>query len=772
MSSSSAPAAPITYRRSPKRSPGRRRRSVPTRRSSTRPARSAARQAGFAVTIAAVAARTVRQFVRSRQLLITTFVGGATIMVLFRYIFAGAITPGQVAYVDFLVPGMVLTSVLITGTGSATGIADDISQGFAERLRSLPTKRLALIGGRVLAETIVAAIGTDFSAALGFALGFRLHGSATQALAAFGICVVCGFAFAWVFVVLGLAAGNPQAAQGLSMLAYPVIFVSSAYVRVDTLPGWMQPAAEHQPVTAMCDAVRSLALGDPALAGLAHTTGYWVLMSLAWAAGITILFAPLAVLQFHGRRKPGSAMLARRTSHERFGVPSALSSFGEADTRVVDDFLEDLGRAVDSPVVLRTVLDGLAGGDHGRRSAHGGGAGDDRLVTPASVAPERACAAPPFATLRGAEPGEVVAVTEAADPSGDTGRPDPTGATTPTEFVEALRRLKRWTGWGYRRLERQAAAAGHVLPRSTVTAALARDALPREDLVAAFARACGCDDGETARWVTARRGLAAAPGSRPPDGTRPSTPAAPAGEPPDNWPAERHVSGRAAVVSLALAAAIALAMYLISSDSADLAGPPPGGTAPGGSATPPIMHRPTVGTAAPRPTGASATSARPPATTPSGPQPAAAPGTTAAGTRVTTQTSDRPAPTSDPTGPPATSGPAPPAAMRQCTDLTYRHEGTRRVQLPSYDSSVDCVLSYGATGEGVSVLQTALISCNNARYVTLTHVYDQKTAEAVAWIQAASGAEFADGIYRADTRSVLNWVYHDGTAGTCARYDG
>lgn len=266
--------------------------------SATQPARPSARQAGFATTVAAVAARTVRKFVRSPQLMVTSFVGSATFIVLFRYIFGGAIARGRVSYADFLIPGMVLTSVLISGPGTATGIADDISQGFTDRLRSLPTRRLALIGGRVLAETVIAALGTAFTAALGFAVGFRLHGSVAQALAALGLCMVCGFAFTWVFAALGLAAGNPQAAQGMSMLAYPVIFVSSAYVPVSTLPGWMQPVAEHQPVTAMVNAVRSLALGDPALAGLAHTTGYWVLVALTWAAGITVLFAPLTVLQF------------------------------------------------------------------------------------------------------------------------------------------------------------------------------------------------------------------------------------------------------------------------------------------------------------------------------------------------------------------------------------------------------------------------------------------------------------------------------------------
>jgi ABC-2 type transport system permease protein len=153
---------------------------------------------------------------------------------------------------------------------------------------------LALLAGRAVGDSCVVAWAAAVTAALGFALGFRLHDTLMQALLAFGLCLVCGFAFLWIFICVGLVSRNAQAAQGLSMLAYPVIFVSSAYVRVNTLPGWMQPVAQHQPVTVMCNAVRSLALGDPALAGVGHTTTYWALLSLAWAAGITLVFAPLA----------------------------------------------------------------------------------------------------------------------------------------------------------------------------------------------------------------------------------------------------------------------------------------------------------------------------------------------------------------------------------------------------------------------------------------------------------------------------------------------
>ena len=254
--------------------------------------------AGMGATVSVIAARTLRKYMHTPQLLVSTVVGGAMFMILFRFIFGGSIRFGTVPYVDFLIPGMVLTSVLITGTGTAAGVAEDQNQGFFDRLRSLPARRVALLAGRAVGDTGVVIWGTAVTAALGFALGFRLQGSVGQALLAFGLCIVCGFAFLWVFICIGLASRNAQAAQGFAMLAYPVIFVSSAYVRVDTLPGWMQPVAAHQPVTVMCNAIRSLALGSPSLAGLGHTTTYWVLLSLAWAAGIALVFAPLGVVLF------------------------------------------------------------------------------------------------------------------------------------------------------------------------------------------------------------------------------------------------------------------------------------------------------------------------------------------------------------------------------------------------------------------------------------------------------------------------------------------
>jgi ABC-type multidrug transport system permease subunit len=104
-----------------------------------------------------------------------------------------------------------------------------------------------------------------------------------------------GFAFTWVFVTIGLVAGNAQAAQGMSLLVFPLTFVSSAYVLVRSMPGWLQAFAEDQPITVMVDAVRALCLGDRAQALLGHGAGHYVAWALLWTAGLIAVFAPLAV---------------------------------------------------------------------------------------------------------------------------------------------------------------------------------------------------------------------------------------------------------------------------------------------------------------------------------------------------------------------------------------------------------------------------------------------------------------------------------------------
>ncbi|HZM39351.1 MAG TPA: ABC transporter permease [Acidimicrobiales bacterium] len=258
----------------------------------------AARPAGAITAATTVAARSVRRFVRTPQLLVISTITGAMFLLIFRYVFGGAIETGPVQYVTFMVPGYIVTSVLFTGSNASSSVAQDLEEGFTDRLRSLPVSRTAVLAGRVVAESALLALGLTATLAIGFAVGFRPQGTGVEAIAAFGLVLTFGFAFMWLFVSVGLVAGNVQAAQGMSLLIFPLSFVSSAMVPVESMPGWLQPIAENQPITVMTNAVRSLALGDPALAGLSGTTAHYVTLSLVWAAGLVAVFAPLAVARF------------------------------------------------------------------------------------------------------------------------------------------------------------------------------------------------------------------------------------------------------------------------------------------------------------------------------------------------------------------------------------------------------------------------------------------------------------------------------------------
>ena len=250
------------------------------------------------VSTVTVAGRTVKKFIRTPQLIVAGTAQGALFLLIFRYVFGGAVAhTGSLPYVDFLVPGFVATSVLFTGMGASAGVADDLGLGLMDRLRSLPISRFSIIDGNVWANTALTTLSLAITTAIGFAIGFRIHNGVVPALEAFGLCVLYGFAFCWLFVALGLFAGSPQAAQSLSFLVFPLTFVSSAYVPVATMPGWMQVVANHQPVTAMVNTVRILVEGHGAAAVLGHPLHYYLPASLAWSALIVVMAGPLAVIR-------------------------------------------------------------------------------------------------------------------------------------------------------------------------------------------------------------------------------------------------------------------------------------------------------------------------------------------------------------------------------------------------------------------------------------------------------------------------------------------
>jgi ABC-2 type transport system permease protein len=258
-----------------------------------------AKTTSIGISTLQVTKRGLLRYFRTPQLVLLGTIQGALFLLIFRYVFGGAMSIHGTSYVDFLVPGFVTTGVLFTGQGAATAVAEDLEQGFVDRLRSLPVPRASFLAGRAIADTVWTAWGLLVAIAVGVGVGFRPNGSAAADLAALGLCVLFGFAFEWLFLLLGLLSGTPQAAQGLAFLVFPLTFVSSAYVPVGSMAGWLQAFAQHQPITYMVDAVRALTLGPAASSEqLGHSAGYFTAWGLVWAAGIVLVFAPLAVARY------------------------------------------------------------------------------------------------------------------------------------------------------------------------------------------------------------------------------------------------------------------------------------------------------------------------------------------------------------------------------------------------------------------------------------------------------------------------------------------
>jgi ABC-2 type transport system permease protein len=256
--------------------------------------------ARFLTATGQAAKRSALQALRSPQLLIMPTILGALFLLIFRYVFGGAIDAGQgIDYVDYLVPGFVVQTILWTGMNFPAGVAEDAASGVYDRFRSLPIPRAAVVAGRSLADFALVTWTLAVGVGIGFAVGFRTHGDLGAVLTAGALTLVISYVFTWLFISLGLVAGNAQAAQGMaSLLVIPMAFLSSAFVPVDTMPGWIQPVAEHQPFTAFVNAVRSLSLGGTDVAGVGHSTGYWVGLSLVWCAGILAVFSAFAVARF------------------------------------------------------------------------------------------------------------------------------------------------------------------------------------------------------------------------------------------------------------------------------------------------------------------------------------------------------------------------------------------------------------------------------------------------------------------------------------------
>lgn len=242
-----------------------------------------------------IAGRNLRHFLRQPRLIVFSTIQPVMFVLLFAYVFGGAIggaLPEGVSYIDFLLPGIFVQSAAFRSTQTAVGLAEDLERGVVDRFRSMPMARSAVLNGRTLADLVRSLFVLALMIAVGYLIGFRFRGGVIEALAAIAVVTAFGYALSWLFAWLALVVPGAEAAQSASFVAtFPLVFASSAFVPVETMPSWLESFAEVSPVTYTVDATRALSLGVGEFAAPLIGTTLWMI-------GICVVFMPLAVRRY------------------------------------------------------------------------------------------------------------------------------------------------------------------------------------------------------------------------------------------------------------------------------------------------------------------------------------------------------------------------------------------------------------------------------------------------------------------------------------------
>src|SRR5919106_1245657 len=233
-----------------------------------------------------LAQRNLIRIVRAPDLLTAFTVQPIMFVLLFVYVFGGAISvPAEFdGYADFLIPGIVIQNIAFGGFATALGLADDLNRGLIDRFRSLPMARAAVLAGRTIADIATNLLSLTIVLVVGLIVGFGFNESVPSIVLGFILVVMIGYAFSWVFAYIGLVASSPEAANAFGFMAiFPLTFISSAFVPPETMPGVLEAFANFNPFTTMVDALRALWQGTPA------GTDVWA--AFVWTIGITVAFA-------------------------------------------------------------------------------------------------------------------------------------------------------------------------------------------------------------------------------------------------------------------------------------------------------------------------------------------------------------------------------------------------------------------------------------------------------------------------------------------------
>jgi ABC-2 type transport system permease protein len=239
-----------------------------------------------------LAKRNLIRIPRQPDLLIAYTIQPVMFVLLFVYVFGGAINSGPFDYVDFLLPGIIVQSIAFGGFVTAIGLSDDVRKGLIDRFRSLPMSRGAVLAGRTFSDIPLNALSLVVLLAVGFVAGFGfIDSDPAQVVLGIVLLLLLGYAFSWIFALLGLFASTPETANSIGfVLLFPLTFASSVFVPASTMPDGLRQFAQANPFTTWADALRSLWIGTP------PHTDIW--MSFVWCAVLIAIFAPLAVARY------------------------------------------------------------------------------------------------------------------------------------------------------------------------------------------------------------------------------------------------------------------------------------------------------------------------------------------------------------------------------------------------------------------------------------------------------------------------------------------
>jgi ABC transporter DrrB family efflux protein len=243
-----------------------------------------------------VAERNLVRIKRAPDLLTAFTIQPVMFLLLFVYVFGGAISTPGYDYKDFLLPGIIVQNIAFGGFVTALGLNEDLNKGLIDRFRSLPMARPAVLAGRTLSDVATNTLSVLVLLGTGLIIGFSFHANAIEIVGGFALLLLFGYAFSWVFALLGLLVSSPESANSLGFIAvFPLTFISSAFVPVESMPSGLQWFAEINPFTIVVDAMRALWVDSPA--------GNAVWGAVVWSFVIIAIFAPLAVRRY--RRAAG-----------------------------------------------------------------------------------------------------------------------------------------------------------------------------------------------------------------------------------------------------------------------------------------------------------------------------------------------------------------------------------------------------------------------------------------------------------------------------------